>query len=547
MAGVEQLTVPAARDDGAAGEEGDVVHDVEDERARGDDHGGATRPRGGEPSGDAGLGVRVDRAGRLDEHEDLGVGEQRPCQGDPLALTPGERATLLGDLPGEPARDGVEHVAGVRDVQRVLELGRRGGAAGIELVGEHAGEQVRRRLGDDDALADLGEGDVVQPRRAPPDGCAAGRGVRAVEPAQACRHPRALVRVGAHEREDLARPHDEAGRDVDDLGAGRRCGLRSCGIGSRHGDAEHRKDLAHADHRAGGDAHRLGRGPERLGEERGEAVERDELSGGELTRDREACADPHDRGEEHPGQERLQGVEQRLRLRHGDAGATHALGLRAVARAEDLLAADAAEDPQPGDGVGTQGRQTSGGLALRGLTALQRGDQECEDGDDERQSDDDEHAERDRGPHEDDRDAGVGRDPTDEPTRDREQLAGPQRVGRHRGDDLARREHVGHRVAGPRDVVPDQLGRRERAAEPVLDRESMTDHVARDLDQSGRSEQQAPHEEGRRDAARHAVVDHRPQRGRDRGTGELADHLDDDRPDQQRTLAARLPPQVGLW
>ena len=40
----------------------------------------------GQAPGDPGLGVRVDRAGRLDEDEDLGVREQRPGEGKPLTL-----------------------------------------------------------------------------------------------------------------------------------------------------------------------------------------------------------------------------------------------------------------------------------------------------------------------------------------------------------------------------------------------------------------------------------------------------------------------------
>ena len=51
-----------------------------------------------QPLGDPGLGVRVDRAGRLDQDQDLGVGQQRAGQDQPLPLTAGERAAALLDL-----------------------------------------------------------------------------------------------------------------------------------------------------------------------------------------------------------------------------------------------------------------------------------------------------------------------------------------------------------------------------------------------------------------------------------------------------------------
>ena len=56
------------------------------------------RARLAQPPGDAGLGVGVDRARRLDEHEDLGVGEQRSGQDEALPLAARERAAALLDV-----------------------------------------------------------------------------------------------------------------------------------------------------------------------------------------------------------------------------------------------------------------------------------------------------------------------------------------------------------------------------------------------------------------------------------------------------------------
>ena len=47
---------------------------------------------------DPALGVQVDVRGRLVEHEDARVGDQRPREGDQLALARGELRAALADL-----------------------------------------------------------------------------------------------------------------------------------------------------------------------------------------------------------------------------------------------------------------------------------------------------------------------------------------------------------------------------------------------------------------------------------------------------------------
>src|SRR3546814_8072921 len=79
---VEQLAVSAAGDDPSAVEERNHIDGVEHQRARGRNDGGAATTVLPEAGGDPGLGVRVDRARRLDEHEDLGVEEERAGQED---------------------------------------------------------------------------------------------------------------------------------------------------------------------------------------------------------------------------------------------------------------------------------------------------------------------------------------------------------------------------------------------------------------------------------------------------------------------------------
>ena len=54
------------------------------------DHGGAPGAVGAQPGGDPRLGVGVDGAGRLDQHQHLRVGGEGAGQHQPLALAAGE-------------------------------------------------------------------------------------------------------------------------------------------------------------------------------------------------------------------------------------------------------------------------------------------------------------------------------------------------------------------------------------------------------------------------------------------------------------------------
>ena len=82
----------------------------------------------------------------------------------------------------------------------------------------------------------------------------------------------------------------------------------------------------------------------------------------------EAGDDEH----EDPRQQHLRGVEQRLDAGQPHPGVAHATGLAGIPGEEVLLAADAAQDPQPGDGVGAERREPARLLALRLLPLLER-------------------------------------------------------------------------------------------------------------------------------------------------------------------------------
>ena len=67
-------------------DEHDLVGAAEQQRADRRDDGGPAAAVGREPVGDPGLGVRGDGTGGFDQDEDRCVREQRPREGEPLAL-----------------------------------------------------------------------------------------------------------------------------------------------------------------------------------------------------------------------------------------------------------------------------------------------------------------------------------------------------------------------------------------------------------------------------------------------------------------------------
>ena len=88
--------------DPSAVEEDDAVRLVEHERAGADDDRRPTRACLAKPPGDPGLRMGVDRARRLDEHEDLRIGQECAREDEPLPLPAGEGATTFVDRGIEP-------------------------------------------------------------------------------------------------------------------------------------------------------------------------------------------------------------------------------------------------------------------------------------------------------------------------------------------------------------------------------------------------------------------------------------------------------------
>ena len=143
----------ADRCDDAVLEEDDPLGLVEHERAGREDDRRPSAPGLAQPAGDPRLGVSVDRARRVDEDQDLRVGDERAREHEPLPLPSRERAPALLDEAGEPFGQRVEHVLRVRDLDRRQHLRFGGAAPGVELALQRAGEKHRVGLADDDPPA----------------------------------------------------------------------------------------------------------------------------------------------------------------------------------------------------------------------------------------------------------------------------------------------------------------------------------------------------------------------------------------------------------
>ena len=143
-------------------QERDLVAPLEHQRARRHDDRGAAGPCGLQRLGDPRLGVRVDRAGRLVQHEDGGVGDQGAGEDEPLALAAGQRPATLLDLGVQAVRQRVEDVVGVGGPHRRHQGGVVPGGVPerVELAAQGAGEQPRVLVADEHQSTDGVDGEV---------------------------------------------------------------------------------------------------------------------------------------------------------------------------------------------------------------------------------------------------------------------------------------------------------------------------------------------------------------------------------------------------
>jgi hypothetical protein len=103
-------------------QERDLVDRVEHQRAGGHHDRRAPGAVAAEPRRDPGLGVRVDRGGGLDQHQDLRVRGQRADQDQTLPLPAGEGAAALGHHRVQAVGQCLEDVVGRGGRHRALHV-----------------------------------------------------------------------------------------------------------------------------------------------------------------------------------------------------------------------------------------------------------------------------------------------------------------------------------------------------------------------------------------------------------------------------------------
>ena len=471
------------------GDQDDAVGLVEDERAAGHDDGRAAPARLVQALRDPRLGVRVDRARRLDQNQDFGLCQQCARQDQALALTARERAAALLHVAVEPLRQRVEHILGVRDGDRGEQLLVRRPIPWVELLPEAAREEERVGLADDDAAPQLLEREFRDRHAAEGDEPVVD------EAAEAVRDSGAFVGLGRDDGRQHAGLDDEAGARVREQRAGRRLRRGLPGLADERLDPQDREHPLHADVRAGDLVDRLCRNAQGDHEEGGIAVERDELARADRPLDCEPRAEPGDDDDEHAGQEHLRGVERCLGQRHPHACQADLLRAPAIPVEEDSLAADAAQHPQAGDRVGPDRRQLAHLLALLALPRLQRPDHRRQARDEDRDPEQHDQAEQGRRRQQDRRDDEVRGDRPGEPCGDVERPARAKRVVGDGRDDLARRQARPDRSTGQRRVVRDDLNHPVARLQPVADGDAVPERSRHGLNDAESEQGAGPREQ----------------------------------------------------
>ena len=151
---------------------------------------------------------------------------------------------------------------------------------------------------------------------------------------------------------------------------------------------------------------------------------------------------------------------------------------------EDVLAPDAAQDAQAGDGVRAQGGQAARGLALGRLGRVQRAHERGGERGQHRHADEHDEAQLDRGRQQDERHDDPRDDRAHEAREDVEGPADAHRVGGHGVDHVAGGDLVGQGGAGGRDVASDELDRAVGRVHPVGDGELVAQRAADRLDEA---------------------------------------------------------------
>ncbi|GHA12912.1 hypothetical protein GCM10010329_39620 [Streptomyces spiroverticillatus] len=398
----------------------------------------------------------VERRGRLDREQHLGVGQQCPYQADALALAAGEAAALGVDRGVEAVAQAAYDVVGDGFPEGPFEVGLRAVVASGDHVAQGSGEEVGLLVGDQDAGANLFRREGVEPGAAPGG---VGRG----EPAEAFDHVGGVRRPGGDQRGQLPGPYRHARRRVvQDRGLLRRVrALRRVGLQVQETEQPPGGDQSAAEVGAALDEER-----HRDRQHRHIPVHSDQLAHRQGAFGGHPGGEPGDHGEEQHRQSRPEGADPA-----GDGGDPVALFLQhvrvaAVAGGVHLLAAEPGQHPQSPDDVPEPGRESTLLLPVRGLYPLEAAQQRPEHERDQRYADQDENGELPGDGEQESGDDQAGDRRADPGTGDGQHVRHRGGVAEPDGDHLSRTHPAGQRGPEPGGVGDDEAGRAEDGVEP---------------------------------------------------------------------------------
>ena len=196
----------AALDDPSVGQHHDLLGQRDGRGAVGDDEGGAALHDLHQRPPDLELGLGVDARGGVVQDQYLGVDDERPGNGDALALAARQGQSALADDGLVALRQGLDEGCRLGAFGRLADLGvARPGASEADVLGDRGREQ-KRVLGDDaDVAAQVGQAHVAHVVAV--DQHAAGGGV--VEARHQVGERRLAAAGVAHQRDRAAGRHLE--------------------------------------------------------------------------------------------------------------------------------------------------------------------------------------------------------------------------------------------------------------------------------------------------------------------------------------------------
>ena len=285
---------------------------------------------------------------------------------------------------------------------------------------------------------------------------------------------RALLGHGAHDHGQLPRVGGEAAEVVDDLGAAVER-LRIGRLAPRRALLEDRDRPPGADQGTGRLLGELEEGADGADHEEAVAEEAHQLPDAQLAGVDLSGAEPDQADQEDPGEQHADGLDRGLPDARGDAGPAGLLRLVGVVATERLLAADAAQDAQPGHDVGGHRGELGVAAALDLLTSVQGPQQWQRSPQEHRGRHEHQHTELPRHRQHDGCDGQVGdelRHGAGQDLGQRTELVG---VARRHAEDLTRGRATRQDVAHLGDLAGDHLGRAVEADQPAAHDQGVED------------------------------------------------------------------------